>query len=343
MIIKANNLKILNKLGKKNIYLVDKIVLKKYSHIFKSIRKKYQVIPVNSGEKLKCLNELSKNLKKLSRCKCNKNSALVAIGGGSTLDFVGFIASIWMRGISWIAIPTTLLSQSDTCYGGKTAINFDNRKNLVGTIHNPDKIIIIRDFLDSLNNESILDGLSEIFKHALLNNDSKILDLYFNLSTNYNSNLIPNFKIIHKSLKIKMKFVKNDPYETKNKRIFLNLGHSVAHAIEQIYSGKISHGKALWWGLKIELSLGMDKSLKQNSKILSTIDLFIKKYKSYLTDKKFIQNYKNEILRQILMDKKNNSLYKTRWISMHKPGKYKIKVDTNTTFSKAFLNLLNNI
>lgn len=302
------------------IYLIDKNVLKFHPKLKENITIKKNIIPLTSGEKLKTTEELFKILTKLNHLKCLKSTTLVAVGGGSALDLVGFIASIWMRGISWIAVPTTLLAQADTCYGGKTAINFLNRKNIIGSIYPASKILLISDFLNTLPQETIAEGLSEIAKHALLINDKILLKNLSSLVHRDLSKNMPNYKMIYASLKIKKQFVDNDLWEKRNKRIFLNLGHTFAHALEELFPQNFSHGKALWWGLKAEIIMGVKINHITSNPALLLIDSYLKSFTSYEEDKILISKNLKNILKQFYKDKKIKKSNAVTWVTLKQMG-----------------------
>lgn len=233
--------------------------------------KKSQIILLPDGEKSKEWGELEKLLKKFSDLNLDRTSVVIALGGGTVGDITGFAASIYVRGVKYIQIPTTLLAQVDSAHGGKTGINFNGLKNQIGTFYPPIAIIIDTRFLKSLSKEQIIDGLGEIIKAGFIK-DTSILRLLeretiktFIESKNLN-------KIIEKSIKVKEFYTAND-FNDKNIRQLLNAGHTLGHSIELKY--KISHGKAVIIGLIQELafteSLGLSApSLKK--KLLNLLD-----------------------------------------------------------------------
>lgn len=214
------------------------------------------IVFLPDGEKAKEWNELEKLLKKFSSLNLDRSSVIVALGGGSIGDIAGFAASIYLRGIKYIQVPTTLLAQVDSAHGGKTGINFLGCKNQIGTFQLPLTIIVDIRFLLFLSREQIIDGLGEIIKAGFIK-DPSILTLLmkYNISNIVQgSNLLT---IIKKSIAVKNYFTEKDFTDNRMRQI-LNVGHTIGHAIELKY--KISHGKAVIIGMIQELKLA--ESLK---------------------------------------------------------------------------------
>ena len=205
----------------------------------------------NASEKNKNQKSVHKIISLLLKKNFNRNDCLISIGGGITGDVCGFAASIYKRGLKFINIPTTLLSQVDSSIGGKTGINTQYGKNLIGSFYQPSLVISDINFLTSLPKREIVCGYGEILKHALINdkkffsflnkNGSKILKL--------KSPFIE--KAIYKSCLIKKKIVEADEKELGIRKI-LNLGHTFAHAYEATlgYSKNLNHGEAVILGVK---------------------------------------------------------------------------------------------
>ena len=181
---------------------------------------------------------------------------IVAFGGGVIGDIAGFAASILLRGINYIQIPTTLLSQVDSSVGGKTGINSSKSKNLIGSFHQPLAVIIDIEMLKSLPKREFIAGLVEVIKYGLIK-DKKFFDY---LDYNYREILEYDEEklkeIICKSCKIKAEIIKNDEKEN-GQRALLNLGHTFGHAIESFgkYDGKIIHGEAVSIGICLAFKL----------------------------------------------------------------------------------------
>ena len=190
----------------------------------------------------------------LERASFSRDGVIVAIGGGVIGDIAGFVANCWYRGVKLIHVPTTLLSMVDSCYGGKTAINFRTTINAIGTYHHPSKILIDTCFLDSLPKRDIASGIAEIIKYGLIEAND-ILDY---LSENKLNTITSDFTklewLIHKCLKIKHDYVVGDVSE-QSKRLALNFGHTIGHAVETASqnSGQenLRHGEAVAIGITL--------------------------------------------------------------------------------------------
>ncbi|MCL2821727.1 MAG: 3-dehydroquinate synthase [Firmicutes bacterium] len=214
---------------------------------------------------LKTDGEGGKNLKGLSKIidwflskNLSRDSLVFAVGGGATLDLVGFACAVYMRGINWIAVPTTALSVADSGVGGKTAINFNNKKNILGSFHSPQKIILCNEFFVSLSKSQIADGLAEIIKTALLDQD--LLDTLDKIAYKDIDQIKADtlFDLAVKSAHVKEKIVLQDFFD-KGKRQCLNMGHTIGHAIEAAY--QLSHGQSVAIGLVLESQIYTKKNL----------------------------------------------------------------------------------
>lgn len=204
----------------------------------------YYIFP--HGEKNKSPKTVTKLLDFLLQKEMNRDDLIIALGGGVVLDLVGFVASIFKRGISYYAIPTTLLAQVDCCIGGKTAIDYQQIKNAIGSFYVPNKIFIDSNVLNTLTKRQFNNGLFEIIKMGLIYDAS-----LFNLIAE--KNIIQNIdSIIEKAIKDKMDIVKKDPFD-RNIRQILNYGHTLGHALESYYHFKhLLHGEAIAYGMLLE-------------------------------------------------------------------------------------------
>tara|TARA_X000000950_G_scaffold174821_1_gene212465 strand:+ start:4938 stop:6005 length:1068 start_codon:yes stop_codon:yes gene_type:complete len=222
-------------------------------------QKNIKIISVQCGEKLKNFDGYKKLSEKLIKNNVNRKSAVIAIGGGTLGDLVGFVSSTVLRGLDFFLIPTTLLSQVDSSIGGKNGINTKYGKNLIGTFYQPKEVLIDISILKSLPKKEIKSGYAEIVKHALIKdysffcwlerNSNKLLEL--------NNSILE--KAIYKSIMIKLFYVNNDEKESllNNKsRSILNFGHSIGHAIESHYNyKKFNHGEAISIGMITEAKI----------------------------------------------------------------------------------------
>jgi len=210
-----------------------------------------------AGEEHKHIESVAKVWAFLNSHGADRKSVLLNLGGGVLCDLGGFAASTFKRGIDFIHIPTTLLSQVDASVGGKTGVNLNNYKNEVGCFSFPKKVIIYSGFIKTLDQENILSGFGEMVKHALISSDSYFEDLKkLNLNKS-DLDYIELLRLIKKSIKIKEEVVLADPMEMGLRKI-LNFGHTVGHAFESYYMGterELIHGKAIAYGMAVELYL----------------------------------------------------------------------------------------
>ena len=302
----------------KNIFVIcDSIIQKKHSKhdIFKS---NFHIINIDSPEISKNFKTVSDIIKQLSKNNATRDTLLIGLGGGAITDIVGFVASIYMRGIEHIFIPTTLLSMVDASIGGKTGINFQNIKNLVGTFKNPNAIYIDIDFLSTLKKDIIIDGFSEIIKYGL------IFDKFFFNDIIKNFNYLINLKdkkkiekIIMQSYQFKMQAVLEDQFD-QNQRMVLNFGHTIGHALEA-NNKNMSHGQAIYAGMIIESFI----SYKLNLLSLENF-LMIKNFLSPILTFSLNSIDSNKVLKFITFDKKqlNNAMH---FVLLEDIGKTKIK------------------
>ena len=260
-------------------------------------------------------NERNKNQKNVNliqnilfKNRFNREDCIVAFGGGITGDVVGYCASIYKRGIKFINIPTTLLSQVDSSIGGKTGINNSYGKNLVGSFYQPSLVVSDTDLLKSLNPREIICGYAEILKSSLLDNFKKFKYLDDNLNSiiNLKQPFIEN--AILNSCNLKKKIVQRDEDE-KNIRKILNLGHTFAHAFESClgFSNKLNHGEAVIIGITNALEFSYQRGLIKNKPYN-----FIKKHLEKIPLKKNFKNIFNKkdvskIISFMKSDKKNTS------------------------------------
>lgn len=222
-------------------YIIDENVYNIYKDTKLSFIKSPLV--VTEGESFKYVSPLMHTMEELLAAGIKRNSLLVVIGGGATGDAGGFIASIVLRGVDYIHVPTTLLAH-DSAIGGKTAINSEHGKNLIGAFYRPKAVIYDLEFLDSLPRAEVLSGFGEVYKHAMLNSPELSEELVNITADSIDVTGLTPFII--KGIETKMKIVIEDEHESGSRK-FLNLGHTLAHAVE--YKYKIPHGQAVMLGI----------------------------------------------------------------------------------------------
>ena len=237
---------------RKIVVIIDSRIEKIYGKFFN-----YPQISIDASETQKSFFGIEKITQKLLELEADRSTFILAVGGGTLTDLAGFVSSIFMRGVDFAYVPTTLLAQVDAAIGGKTAINFEGYKNILGVIRQPEFTIICPQFLKSLSQKEINEGVAEILKTFLLADKRLFLECRKKLLEG-NISIESAGELPYQTALIKAKIVEKDPYE-KGDRIFLNLGHTFAHALEKI--AHLSHGEAVGTGLvlaaKLSVKLGL--------------------------------------------------------------------------------------
>lgn len=217
------------------------------------------------GEHSKTLDTAGKIYNFLAENNITRSDLVIALGGGVVGDVTGFAASTFLRGIHFVQIPTTLLAQVDSSVGGKTAVDLNCGKNLVGTFWQPSLVLCDISLLSTLSNELFADGAAEVIKYGAIR-DKKLFDMA--VSPDYKKHLED---IIFRCICIKRDIVQNDEFDT-GERMLLNFGHTLAHAIENLSNYSIPHGRAVAMGMvmitkaatKAEITpIGITEALEQ--------------------------------------------------------------------------------
>ena len=261
--------------SKSKVYVIyDKNVKCYANSICKDLTNCVGSTKIVASEHNKNMKTVEKMLQKINDANIARNDMLVSIGGGITSDIVGFTASIWKRGVRWLNIPTTLLSMIDASVGGKTGVNFNGAKNMLGAFHKPAIVFIDDNFLDTLDHEQFIQGYAEAYKHFLI--DSNVCrdnaDVVKLLKSIENKDkTVSRCRTISRFLNVKLKIVQKDPFDKNGEREKLNLGHTVAHAIETITNNKISHGAAVAIGIVEELQLAKKRKILSDDNLLTTV------------------------------------------------------------------------
>ena len=263
--------------------------------------KKVFIITIPVGEQHKNENTAHQIWQQLAENLIDRNALVINLGGGVVTDIGGFCAATYKRGIDFINVPTTLMAMADAANGGKTGINLNGLKNVIGTFSLPNAVALDSQFLKTLDDRNILSGYAEMVKHSLVADATLFKKLVRNpIEKNITGDSI------YASLKIKMAIVKKDPDE-KNLRKLLNFGHTVGHAVES-YSllndkNPLLHGECVAIGMMIEsfLSYRVCKLKKEEMKLIAEyID-------NVYVLPKFSAAAKNTIIELMQNDKKNQN------------------------------------
>ena len=254
--------------GQSNFVVTDSNVYALYAAWFETYFPNTEIFVLPAGEENKNFASLQAILEKMAGAGLRRNSRLFAVGGGVVGDIGGLAAALYMRGISCVQIPTTLLSQVDSSVGGKTAVDLGGIKNIVGAFYQPCEVCIDPTFLQTLPAREIKCGVGEIVKYAALNKDifellekntDKLLDLEFLTG------------LITACVRHKADVVTIDEKET-GERKSLNVGHTTGHAIELFYD--LSHGESVLYGMLLETKMAIDAGVcdkEYGEKLLSIV------------------------------------------------------------------------
>jgi 3-dehydroquinate synthase len=260
---------------------------------------KTHIIRIKSGEINKILETCQFIWQSLFELEADRKSLLLNLGGGVIGDMGGFCAATFKRGIDFVQMPTTLLSQVDSSIGGKLGIDFFNVKNSIGVFANPKAVFIQPDFLKTVTKREILSGFAEIVKHALIMDKKRWLELLKidNLDTlDWTKYLVP-------SLKIKQKVAKIDPFE-KGLRKALNFGHTIGHAVESAAldsDNPLTHGEAIAIGMICEAYLSKILRGMPDEDLTAISGFILKHYEKYNIQKFDFQH----LISLMKQDKKN--------------------------------------
>lgn len=300
------------------VFITDTNVYDLYKSYFQNSR----VIVFHSSEEEKNLDTVNFIYNELLNYQVSRNTVLVGVGGGIVTDIVGFVASTYLRGVKFGFVPTTLLCMVDASIGGKNGVNYNNYKNIIGTINEPEFIYYSVDFLDTLPERELHSAFGEILKYAI-GFDKKLFEV---LNKYTYQELIQNDKVldevIDNCIKIKKEIVSKDLKES-GERKKLNLGHTIGHAIEK-YTHDIVHGEAVGIGLyAMTFYSGAENHIELPEvsdilKLLEKYDLaYFKKYDYNTLLKNSIDN--------IIVDKKRSNSNTIDIVIISKIGKCEIE------------------
>jgi 3-dehydroquinate synthase len=276
--------------------IVEKLFGKKLQNALKRKKIKSEIISFKKGEQSKTMATVEKLGEEMIKKGFDRHDAVIALGGGVVGDIGGFLASIYMRGIPYIHIPTTLMAMIDSAIGGKTGVDLKCGKNLMGTIYQPKAIFVDINYLKNLPVKQIQNGLAEVIKYGVTRDKRLFKFLERNMD-----------KILKKSIKVKINIVRKDEKEETGLRAILNYGHTYGHALEKLSGYKLLHGFAISIGMIIANKIAVKKGLMKEKhaqrikKLLEATGLPVTTMKNVtkkdlLSDKKKEGDYVNLIL-----------------------------------------------
>lgn len=281
---------------------------------------KAKLLSFSAGEKNKNRQTKAELEDKMLRLGCGRDTMLIALGGGVVGDLAGFVASTYMRGMPYVQIPTTLLAMVDSSVGGKTAVDTPLGKNLIGAFWQPKKVVIDIDFLNTLSQEHLINGLIEAIKVFLTHDKQMFGYVEKNLAKILEKDKVVLRKIVERAIRIKAGVVERDEKE-KNERMVLNFGHTIGHAVEWLSDYKLLHGQAVGLGILLETSLAQTLGLLSSANYDRIRELMGR----LGIDEKMMRRYRVEnILKVMLVDKKNR-FGKFRVVMLSDIGRVDIK------------------
>ena len=294
---------------KKIAIIYDSQVPNKFKKEISNNLKNYLVFNYNfkTSEKAKSLKSTTFFLNKLLENNLNRSDLVIGVGGGITGDLTGFVASILKRGVAFISIPTTLLSQVDAAVGGKTGVNSEYGKNLIGTFSQPKLVIIDTSFLKSIKRKEMVSGYAEILKHAVIHDKKFFTWLKLNSKKIFLQSSKELIYAIKKSCEIKLNYVNKDANE-KELRMVLNFGHTFAHAIEikNKYSKNITHGEAVLSGMILATKLSVIKKACSEKTLIDLVEIYNVNNLNYTFEKYKNLNEVISLIPYLKNDKKND-------------------------------------
>lgn len=292
--------------GKDAYIITDPLIKNKYGKLLADSLKqqgfKFRFKTIPASEKSKSLNNACAVINDLADYGNKRQVFIIAFGGGVVGDLSGFAASIYKRGVPYIQIPTTLLAQVDSGIGGKTAVDLENGKNLVGSFYQPKLVLSDLSLLNSLDLKQMRSGIAEVIKYGVIKDDSLFKYLEQEHQNILNKKNAALEFIVHRSSLIKAGIVSQDETEKKNIRQILNFGHTIGHAIETAGNyTKYNHGQAISLGMLVSadisqrLNLTDSQTVKRIEDIIKTFGLpsrikgisFTSIIKAHYRDKKF--------------------------------------------------------
>lgn len=310
---------------KDKIFIVtDDKVASLYNSFILELKNKYKshVFMMNNGEENKNYNTVSEIYKFLLDNNADRNSFIISIGGGVVQDIAGFASATFMRGIKYINIPTTLISQVDSSVGGKVGYNFSNLKNAIGCFYDPVFVYVATDFLATLSKNQLLNGMGEVIKYGLIKDNNLFEFIEKNVENILSLNNDAILHIVYTCLDIKTKIVKDD-YNDKSIRNILNFGHTAGHGLESSSEYKLFHGIAVALGMLVSIRLS-EKILGLPKSVYTRLENIYKKLG--ITSKYKVDNY-NSFLYAIKHDKKNSN--SINFVLLKDIGQCEIKIKVN--------------
>ena len=290
----------------------------------KAARKWIKAFPftygVRAGERLKDLEKLSDHIEKIFKLFSPfsaKNSGIISLGGGTTSDFAGFLASILKRGLPVVHVPSTLLAAMDSAHGGKTALNVGGIKNQIGTFYFPQAVCIVRSLLETLPAAELQSAAGELGKVALLEGGK----LWNSLNESFSLGFEDFWKVLPAVVQAKMDLVKKDPYDQKGERVALNFGHTLGHVLESYF--ETQHGLAVGLGCQFAIEWSRHRGHLRDTDLQKSIDFLtgpLQQPKASDFIKKHHLMSESKVIKHLQQDKKLSQLRQIQFVFLDKIG-----------------------
>lgn len=323
---------------KKAFLIVDSNVDKQYGKELTKALKGIEITKyvVKSGEESKKPATINEIEEALFNAGITRSDAVIGFGGGVTLDIAGFAASIYMRGIPFISLPTTLLSMADASVGGKDGINYMGTKNIIGSFYMPKYIMMNLNTLNTLDGRNFYAGFAEIMKEALIADSKFYVWLIDNMYEICEKDYDTICQMLSKAINIKKIIVEKDPYEETGERMLLNFGHTIGHGIESVLGDEYIHGECVSLGCVAASYISYKMNFISSDDYYEIRDMFVPFYLpiSISTEKT------DEILNAVLKDKKHTS-DKHRMVLLKRVGKAFVSEDVDVAMIKEAIDELN--
>lgn len=331
----ASAIEQLGKKGRKIAVITDTNVKPLYADVVTKelgkVSDRIIVHAIEAGENNKNLDSINKIYKDLIDNHFDRHDLIVALGGGVVGDMAGFTAATYLRGISYVQIPTTLLSQTDSSIGGKTGVDYEGYKNMIGAFHMPALVYINISTLKSLDGRQYASGFAEVMKHGLIK-DQKfyewLLDNMYEINDKEDDTLL---EMIERSCSIKKAVVEKDPTE-KGGRMLLNFGHTLGHAIEKAKNFTLFHGECVALGAIAAAYISWKKEMISMEEYYEIRDMFV----PFNLPISIEDIDPDEVIRLTKSDKKSDS-DKVRFILLKAIGKAVVSMDVTDEEMKAAL------
>ncbi|MGN0355451.1 MAG: 3-dehydroquinate synthase [Muricoprocola sp.] len=297
--------------------------------------KKLTTFVFPAGEQNKNLSTVQNLYEHLILEHFERRDLLIALGGGVVGDTTGFAAATYLRGIDFVQVPTTLLSQVDSSIGGKTGVDFNSYKNMVGAFHQPSMVYINLSVLNSLNEEQFACGMGEILKHGLIKNATYYEWLIEHMMEIEERDISVLREMVKESCKIKQAVVEKDPTE-KGERALLNFGHTIGHAIEKVKAPELLHGQCVALGCVAAAFISYQRQYLSTEEFYEIRDMNLGFNLSFTVD-----GIDTEEILQVTKSDKKMDAGKIKFILLKKIGKAVIDTDVTDEEIRAAINFIN--